>query len=174
MKRTHHHVILLVVGSLFVVVLVALTSLVLYKNSQALQSQTALLHASEVTSMPINSVVTESGSSGSVTLPSPAQNSNSRQTFSGPITQVDTSCNRDGTCRVQVNGAWIVTNLGGDPNLKMAASRGPKGSIILADGTRTGSIGIDQVGHEVEVSAKRLSNGTYTLYGSSDYYIKFK
>lgn len=91
----------------------------------------------------------------------------------GVITENDNGCNRDGVCKVKVSGKWVITNLGGDPTPEMAKARGPKGKIILADGTVAGTVGTSPVGKQVEVYGKIIDSSTVTLYGSPAYYLKF-
>jgi hypothetical protein len=95
-------------------------------------------------------------------------------TISGSIVDNDTSCYHDGVCKVKVDNYWIIIDLGGDPNPEMEKQRGPHGSIISFNGTKTGNIGNDVVGKQVEVFAKILDENTLTLYGSKKYYIRFK
>ena len=95
-------------------------------------------------------------------------------TISGSIVDNDTSCYHDGVCKVKVDNYWIITDLGGDPNPEMSKQRGPRGSIISFDGTKTGNVGNDVVGKQVEVFAKILDGNTLTLYGNKNYYIRFK
>lgn len=95
-------------------------------------------------------------------------------TISGSIVDNDTSCHNDGVCKVKVDNNWIITDLGGDPNPEMIMQRGPHGSIISFDGKKTGNVGNDVVGKQVEVFAKRIDGNTLTLYGNKNYYIRFK
>lgn len=82
-------------------------------------------------------------------------------TFTGTLTKVDTGCFADGECYVEVDGKKVTALLGFNQN--------EVGSVIGVEGfgDLEGSIG-----KEVEVYAQDNSDGTYTLYGSTGFYIK--
>lgn len=140
------------------------------KNSRKmLQQAEAILTPSVAMSMEISQIPSQP-----ILTVEPTQETSTSGMFSGKITEVDNKLPMDGSNKIKVNGDWIMVNMGGDPTVEVAKARGPRGSITLADGTRTGAIGTDKIGQTVEVSVKQLPDGTYTLYGSSEYYIKFK
>ncbi|TSC70770.1 MAG: hypothetical protein CEO12_146 [Parcubacteria group bacterium Gr01-1014_46] len=82
----------------------------------------------------------------------------------GNITGVKLDCIFDGVCSVTVDGKEIIVVSGGR---------------LLPDQEAGNLIGVDSIseveqhiGKKAEVYAERTSGGEYTLYGSSDYYIK--
>ncbi len=90
------------------------------------------------------------------------------------ITDYDDSCFHDGVCKLKVINYWIITDLGGDPTIKMVQSRGIRGRLINEKGLVVGNFGSDVINKQVEVFAKVVDDSTLTLYGSGNYYIKFK
>jgi len=94
--------------------------------------------------------------------------------FTGSISEIDSSCAHDGVCKVLIDGRWVVVDLGGDPTPEMEKERGPRGRIFKKDGTLIGNIlGNQFLGSKVEVNAKQIDEDNLTLYGNSEFYIKF-
>lgn len=85
------------------------------------------------------------------------------ETFSGTLSEVNTACFADGECYVVVDGKHVTTTIGW--------SQATVGSIegVAGFGDLEGKIG-----SEVEVYAHNKGDGTYTLYGSEDFYVKLK
>lgn len=82
------------------------------------------------------------------------------ETFEGNVTAYSTSCFSDGECSITVDGKKVVTTIGWSQQIV--------GQVLgIPD---FGSIE-KYVGARAKVYAKKTSDG-YTLYGSSDYYIK--
>ncbi|MDQ5950242.1 MAG: hypothetical protein QG585_184 [Patescibacteria group bacterium] len=83
--------------------------------------------------------------------------------FSGVLKEVNTGCFADGECYVVVDQKHITLLIGW--------SQDTVGSIIGAP-----SIGDLEgfKGKEVEVYAQKKNDGTYTLYGNEDFYVKIK
>jgi hypothetical protein len=82
-------------------------------------------------------------------------------TFTGTLTKVDTACFADGECYVEVDGKKVTAILG--------FSQAEVGSVLGVDGFGD----LEQyIGKPVEVYAQDNSDGTYTLYGSTGFYIK--
>lgn len=79
--------------------------------------------------------------------------------FTGTVESVNTGCFSDRECFVVVDGKPVTAILGWN--------RGSVGSIMGVDG-----FGDLQVGQTVEVFARELEDGKYTLYGNEDYYIQ--
>jgi len=84
-------------------------------------------------------------------------------TFSGIIEEVNTGCFADGECYVRVSGVHITTLLGRRQEVV--------GKVIGVPGF--GDLE-NFIGEQVEVYAKKLANGTYTLYGDEGFYIKLR
>ena len=82
-------------------------------------------------------------------------------TFTGKLESINTGCYADGECYAMVDGKHVTTIIGW--------SRGVVGSVELADGFGGLESHIDS---DVEVYAQDNGGGTYTLYGSKDFYIK--
>ena len=84
-------------------------------------------------------------------------------TFKGKISAVDTACFADGVCSVTIDGRKVVLAAGLRINVP------PLGSLTGVD-----SIGDleDEIGSEAEVYAAKVQDGSYTLYGSTSYYVK--
>ncbi|HSR89259.1 MAG TPA: hypothetical protein VLK22_02550 [Candidatus Udaeobacter sp.] len=83
--------------------------------------------------------------------------------FSGKLEKVDTGCFADGECFVQVDGKHITTLLG--------FNRDTVGSVQGVE--NFGSLQ-EIIGKEVNVYAQDKGDGTFTLYGNKDFYIKVK
>lgn len=88
------------------------------------------------------------------------------ETFTGEISAVNTGCFTDGICSVTVDGKEVILLTG----LRVPPIP-PVGSLEGVD-----SIGDleDKIGSRAEVRALPVSDGTadYTLYGSTEYYVK--
>jgi hypothetical protein len=88
-------------------------------------------------------------------------NQGTTTTFTGTLQAVNTACFDDGECYVEVDGKKVTLIIGW--------SQETVGSIIgapsISDLERF-------VGSPVEVYAKENTDGTYTLYGNTDYYVK--
>ncbi len=159
----------------FVTILILIGWFVLYTTDQRVKNSRKELQQTESILTP---GISQMESSPIQTQPTQIQESEPNwpidETFSGSIQEVDNNLPMDGSNKIKVNGNWIMVNMGGDPTVEMSKARGPRGSIILSDGTRTGVIGDDKIGQMVEVNVRQLPDGMYTIYGNSDYYIKFK
>jgi hypothetical protein len=83
------------------------------------------------------------------------------ETFSGELETVDTGCFADGECFVVVDGKK-VTALTGWSQTTVGSVQGVEGFGDLEA----------YIGKAVEVKAHKREDGTYTLYGSTDFYIK--
>ena len=85
--------------------------------------------------------------------------------FSGKIQEVNTGCFADAECYVVVEGKHVTVLMG--------RTMGP---VVVGNIIGVPTIGEleDKIGAEVEVYAQRNGDGTYTLHGSHDYYIKLK
>lgn len=75
--------------------------------------------------------------------------------FSGEYQEYNTGCFADGICSIVVDGREVITISGRKP--------GPVGIFENPD---------LPFGTLLEVHAKQLQDGTYTLYGSEQYYVK--
>lgn len=84
--------------------------------------------------------------------------------FSGTLQEVSTGCFADGECYVVVGGKHITTIMGWREAKEL-------GSII---GVESFGDLESHIGEEVEVYAKDNGDGTYTLYGSSGFYVQLK
>lgn len=82
--------------------------------------------------------------------------------FSGKLEQVNVGCFVDGECYVVVDGKHVTTTLGWRQEVV--------GSVqgVESIGELEGFIGGD-----MEVYAQDKGDGTYTLYGSPNFYVKF-
>ncbi|HEX7724881.1 MAG TPA: hypothetical protein VF438_04055 [Candidatus Paceibacterota bacterium] len=88
-----------------------------------------------------------------------------KETFSGTITAVDTSCFVDATCSVTVDGKKVILEQG-----RMLATTTPEvGRLIGVD-----SIGDleKHIGDHANVYATTTPTGDYTIYGSAKYYVE--
>jgi hypothetical protein len=86
--------------------------------------------------------------------------------FTGKLEVVNTGCFSDGECFVVVDGKHVTAIMGW--------SREVVGKIEgLKNGEGFGDLE-KYIGKEVEVFAKELEYGNYTLYGDAEYYIKVK
>jgi hypothetical protein len=81
--------------------------------------------------------------------------------FTGKLEEVNTGCFADGECYVTVGGKHVTVIMGW--------SQETVGTIIGAP-----SIGDleSMIGKEVEVYAQENTDGTYTLYGDTGFYVK--
>lgn len=85
------------------------------------------------------------------------------EVFSGTLEEVNTGCFADGECYVVVDGKKVTLIIGWQQETV--------GYIHGADGVG----GLEEhIGTEVEVYAMKQDNGTYTLYGSEQYYVEVK
>lgn len=82
-------------------------------------------------------------------------------TFTGTLTKVDLGCLADGECYVEVDGKKVTVLVG--------FSTAEVGSVIDVPSISDLEA---YIGKPVEVYAQDNSDGTYTLYGSSGFYIK--
>jgi hypothetical protein len=83
--------------------------------------------------------------------------------FSGTVDKVDMGCFADGECFVETDGKYITILIGG--------SREPVGFL---EGIENFNDLENQVGRKAEVYAQDKGDGTYTLYGSEQFYIKLQ
>ncbi len=83
--------------------------------------------------------------------------------FSGKLEKVDTGCFADGECFAVVDGKHITAIMGW--------SQAVVGTVLGVEGF--GDLE-SHIGEQVEVYAQDKGDGTYTLYGSSGFYIKLK
>lgn len=92
-----------------------------------------------------------------------SENSLKTEKFSGKLEEVNVGCFVDGECYVVVDKKHITVIMGWSQEIV--------GSII-------GAPSIEDLeahkGEEMEVYAQKKSDGTYTLYGSKDFYVKLK
>lgn len=93
--------------------------------------------------------------------PSPTTDKLKADTFKGKLEEVNIGCFADGECFVVVDGKHITTLVG--------RKNGEVGGVVGVEGF--GDLE-NFIGEEVEVYAQDLSNGTFTLYGSTGFYIK--
>jgi len=84
-------------------------------------------------------------------------------TFSGELEEVNTGCFADGECYVVVDGKHVTIIMGWSQEIS--------GKIIGVEGF--GDLE-SHIGREVEVYAKNQGDGTYTLYGSENFYISLE
>lgn len=92
-----------------------------------------------------------------------SENSLKTEKFSGKLEEVNVGCFVDGECYVVVDKRHVTVIMGWSQEIV--------GAIIGAP-----SIGDLEAhkGEEIEVYAQKKSDGTYTLYGSDDFYVKVK
>lgn len=89
--------------------------------------------------------------------------------FAGIITNVNQGCHVDNTCSIQLdNKSWITYEAGSTP--EMLSDHPPKRGRIIGMNFSTDSS--QYIGKKVEVYGAKVSNENYTIYGSSQYYIK--
>lgn len=79
--------------------------------------------------------------------------------FEGTLSEVNTGCYSDGECFVVVDGKHITT------------LRGWSRDIV---GTADLDALHNAIGKNVEVYAKDMGDGTYSLYGSEGFYVRLK
>lgn len=82
--------------------------------------------------------------------------------FRGTITSYDTGCFADGVCSVTIDDKVVVTTIGFRVQPELGRLIGVES---LGDFERF-------IGSEAEVYAEKQEDGTYTLYGDSNYYVK--
>ena len=82
-------------------------------------------------------------------------------TFSGTLEEVNIGCFADGECYVVVDGKHVTAIMGW--------SMATVGTIQGVDGF--GDLET-HIGEEVEVYAQAMDDGTYSLYGNEEFYIK--
>lgn len=85
------------------------------------------------------------------------------ETFSGTLSEVNTACFADGECYVVVDGKHVTTTIGW--------SQATVGKI---EGVESFGDLEGKIGQEVEVYAHAKEDGSYTLYGSEEFYVKAK
>jgi hypothetical protein len=83
--------------------------------------------------------------------------------FSGKLEKVNVGCFVDGECYVEVNGKHVTTTLG----WRQEVVGSIKGVESFGDLEK-------HIGEDVEVYAHYKADGTYTLYGNVDFYVKLK
>ena len=86
--------------------------------------------------------------------------------FSGKLEVVNTGCFSDGECFVVVDGKHVTVIVGRSQEV-VGSVKGLKGDEGFGDLEK-------YIGKQVEVFAKELEYGNYTLYGSEGYFIKVK
>lgn len=94
-----------------------------------------------------------------------SQNESDAEKFSGTLEEVNTGCFADAECYVVVDGKHVTVLMG--------SALDPTVVGIIAGVPTIGELE-PKIGTEVEVYAQKKSDGTYTLYGSQDYYVKVK
>jgi hypothetical protein len=85
------------------------------------------------------------------------------ETFSGTLTEVNTACFADGECYVVVDGKHVTTTIGWSQE-----------TVGKIEGVESFGDLESQIGKEVEVYASNKGDGSYTLYGSEDFYVRLK
>jgi hypothetical protein len=85
--------------------------------------------------------------------------------FSGKIEQVNTGCFADAECFVVISGRHVTTSRG--RTIEPVA-------IGMIEGVPTVDALESKIGLEVEVYAAKKPDGTYTLEGNRDFYIRLK
>ena len=83
--------------------------------------------------------------------------------FDGTLTEVNTACFADGECYVTVDGKHVTTTIGWSQE-----------TVGKIEGVESFGDLESKIGKEVEVYASKKADGTYTLYGSEDFYVKLK
>ncbi|MFZ2522409.1 MAG: hypothetical protein WAX44_00530 [Minisyncoccia bacterium] len=83
------------------------------------------------------------------------------QIFIAKLEKVDTGCFADGECFVEVGGKHVTVLIGW--------SRDVVGQVL---GVESFGDLEKHIGKNVEVYARMLSDGKYTLYGNQGYYVK--
>lgn len=85
------------------------------------------------------------------------------ETFEGTIQSVSTACFADGECSVTIDGKKVITTIGWSQET-VGSIRGTVSSI--------GDIETSKIGARAKVYARKLLDGSYTLYGNANYYIE--
>lgn len=153
-----------------------------YENHKAMALHTARLAAAAADAIPSppDSTTTTSDDESNIILDSKTETTTgvsgrrmasssgkmippqSPELFSGVLEKVDTGCFVDGECYVVVGGKH-VTVLWGWTNEIVGSVRNGEGGIGELD---------KHVGTNMVVFANKLSKNSYTLYGSTDYYVE--
>jgi|AntAceMinimDraft_12_1070368.scaffolds.fasta_scaffold93206_2 hypothetical protein len=99
--------------------------------------------------------------SGPKVLPTDPQGT---QGFIGVLEGIDTGCFADAECFAVIEGKKLIVLVGG---------RGNQGQLVgNVQGVESFAELFNYIGAFVEVKAMKVSDTDYTLYGSTDYYIK--
>jgi peptidoglycan hydrolase-like protein with peptidoglycan-binding domain len=85
------------------------------------------------------------------------------ESFEGTIQSVSTACFADGECSVTIDGKKVITTIGWSQEI-VGSIKGTVNSI--------GDIETSKIGTQAKVYARKLLDGSYTLYGNSSYYIE--
>ncbi len=85
------------------------------------------------------------------------------ESFEGNIQSVSTACFSDGECSVTIDGKKVITTIGWSQEA-VGSIKGTVSSI--------GDIETNKIGARAKVYARKLSDGSYTLYGNTSYYIE--
>lgn len=85
------------------------------------------------------------------------------ENFEGNIQSVSTACFADGECSVTIDGKKVITTIGWSQET-VGSIKGTVSSI--------GDIETSKIGARAKVYARKLSDGSYTLYGNANYYIE--
>lgn len=85
------------------------------------------------------------------------------ENFEGTIQGVSTACFADGECSVTIDGKKVVTTIGWSQQI-VGSIKGSVNSI--------GDIETSKIGARAKVYARKLSDGSFTLYGNANYYIE--
>ncbi len=85
------------------------------------------------------------------------------ESFEGIIQSVSTACFSDGECSVTIDGKKVITTIGWSQET-VGSIKGTVSSI--------GDIETNKIGARAKVYARKLSDGSYTLYGNTSYYIE--
>jgi hypothetical protein len=92
------------------------------------------------------------------------ENDGTAATFTGTISAVDTGCFADAECSVTVDGKKVVILTG----MRLGA---PQEVGTLKGVESIGDIEA-KIGSQAKVYAAKTADGSYTLYGSGDYYVE--
>lgn len=153
---------ILILGAVIIVVLGLI--LVLGKPKEMSAPNTAELEENIDEQSDVHSdatVVTTHTTTTVTTVTTPPAGKLKADTFTGTLTKVVPGCFVDGECYVEVDGKKVTAVLG--------FSQAVVGSVIGVDGF--GDLE-KHIGEKVEIYAQDNSDGTYTLYGSTGFYIK--
>lgn len=141
----------------------ALASTLMYcENSQENEFHDLLSNSSSYMISPDGSLVLILANNSGTLIFSPANNAEENEvTFMGTLEEVNTGCFVDAECYIIVDGKHVTAIRGWSQDIV--------GTIIGVDGF--GDLE-SKKGEQIEVYARFLDDKNYTLYGSSDYYIK--